>query len=660
MRQSVFISVILPIKLEWNPYYSVDYKFIESGSLKRGTRVNVTIVKQEYVGVVDKIDVTPNTAISKILPINSIAESLPAISEEELELWQFVSEYYLCTVGEVYKAAYTEDKIIEQKNSCNSFNINDIVLSDAQTEVYNKINASFLENKTVLLDGITGSGKTEIYIKLASEVLAKGKSILYLIPEIALSNQLEDRLKQIYSDNLIIFHSGITKAKKRDAIRKMAEGSYILLGTRSSIFLPHKNLGLIIVDEENDVSYKQDSPAPRYNGRDIAIVLGQIHNSNVILGSATPSLESLYNCITGRYIHIKLNQRYYGAENADVEIIDTKAERRKRGMKGDFSIKLIKKINEVLSRGSQALILRNVKSYSPFVQCEDCGDIPKCPHCNVSLSYNKSTNKLICHYCGYREIYTGICHKCNGMTLPKGAGTQKIEEETGELFPSAKVARLDGDLSSAADRKKIIRDFAAGNIDILIGTQIVAKGFDFKNLMLVAVINADSFLGVQDFRADERSLQLLEQFRGRCGRRDTKGIFIIQTATPEHPIYKKIKGELQVDKDIISQMLNERKIFNYPPFSRLVNIIIKDNNLKRIEKMSYLLYDIFSDKFNTIGPYAPVIDMIGGKYIRHIRITLNRDKFLKDNKHLIYNNITTFERDKKYTGHIIIDVDPYQ
>ncbi len=423
---------------------------------------------------------------------------------------------------------------------------NDICLSDAQKNAYREIKEAFVNGKPALLNGVTGSGKTEIYMKLAAETLAEGGNVLYLVPEIALCRQLEDRLYEYFGESLLIFHSGESAAVRRNTAEAMRNpgSNYIVLGTRSAIFLPHHKLRLIIVDEEHDNSYKQESPAPRYNGRDTALMLSQIQNSNIILGSATPSLEELYNCQIGKHQMVELKERYYNSQETDVEIIDTKAERRKNGMKGNFSIKLIQHIQKTLDKGEQVVILRSRRAWAPMMQCGSCGEIVKCPHCNVSLSYHKD-GRMICHYCGHTETYTCICKKCGGILQSLGSGTQKIEEEAASLFPGADIARLDSDTAQSRNYEiKTIRAFSKGEIDILIGTQIVTKGFDFKNLTLVAVIAADSLLAVQDFRADEKAAQLLEQFKGRCGRRERKGLFIIQTSQAEHPyikIFQKLK-----------------------------------------------------------------------------------------------------------------------
>ena len=328
----------------------------------------------------------------------------------------------------------------------------------------------------------TSSGKTEIYIKLALEALESGKNVLYLVPEIALSRQLEDRLYTYFGEKMLIFHSGESAASKRnvaEAVRNSEDG-YIVLGTRSSLFLPHHDLGLIVVDEEHDNSYKQDSPAPRYNGRDTALMLKQIHGCSIVLGSATPSLEEMYNCRTGKHTLIELKQRFHGSDSSDIEMIDTKAERRKNGMVGNFSRKLIGHISTTLEKGGQVIILRSRRSWAPVLQCDSCGELVRCPHCNVSMSLHKN-GRLVCHYCGHTGHYDGRCSRCGGSLTSLGAGTQKIEDEARSLFPEARIARLDSDTAQSRQyEKNIIRDFESGKIDILIGTQIVTKGFDFS------------------------------------------------------------------------------------------------------------------------------------------------------------------------------------
>lgn len=808
MTGRIFIQVILPLRLEWEPFYYQEIELSESAGdasglfpvtstgsvterdkeqVRVGDRVRVNFAGKEYVGVVSMADAGKQAEemgiVDKVKPILGMAEGLEPVTKEEIELWRQIAEYYLCTVGEVYKAAYPAQKVEkevvqarqealkverEEKNRtkiadkikrleeraekkaelaakarksksrerylaekemlegeigllvreltsmvgelCRTTGSvtgygdsvtyhqdeepiggsiietsegteKEISLSAAQEEAYSKIKEIFAKGKPALLHGVTGSGKTEIYLKLAQETLAMGKNVLYLVPEIALSRQLEDRISETFPE-LLVFHSGETMSRKREVATVLrhagepAEGKgYVVLGTRSAIFLPHKNLGLVIVDEEHDTSYKQDSPAPRYNGRETAIMMAKIFGANVILGSATPSLESLYNCSVGRYGLVTLNKRFYDAADSDIEIIDTIAERRKNGLIGNFSRKLIEHIGKCLGEHRQVLILRERRAYSPIVQCQECGDIPKCRCCNVSLSLHKradGSERLVCHYCGRVYEYTGKCHKCGGELKPLGSGTQKIEEEASKLFPNARIARLDSD--TAQSRKyetDTIRKFSNGEIDILIGTRMVAKGFDFSGLSLVAVLQADSILGQEDYRADERGLQLLEQFRGRCGRRGEKGLFVIQTSQPEHPVYQSIDGKLD-ENGTMARFLGERKLFGYPPYSRVIGVVIKDYNQARVDLLSRDLGEYLRGALavkvsfapgvqngpNVIGPYSPAIDKISNQNIRQIRVLLPKDRSLARNKETLAAAVERFEKEKKYSGHIALDVDP--
>ena len=752
MDRTCFISVILPLRLDWNPCYRAP-----EGAVVRGSRVRVQFAHKEYVGVVEAADIRPAADPEKIQPILSV-EDLPSVTEEELALWQFIADYYLCTLGEVYRSAYPagktalertgrrirlreqeragrreaalalmreklesrlaakeaalatvregtrrqaelrrmadeirrrlealpcaepakpgpEDRLPDEgtaapAGSCGASPA--FVLSPAQQTAMDKILSAFSEGKIALLHGVTGSGKTEIYMKLALDTLAEGKNVLYLVPEIALSRQLEERLDRCFGDRLLIFHSGESPVRRREVADSLREGAYIVLGTRSALFLPHHDLGLVIVDEEHDTSYKQDT-TPRYQGRDTAVMLARIHGSRVLLGSATPSLESLYNCTGGRYDLVTLDEKYHAAREACVEIIDTVAERRKNGMTGSFSRKLTARIRETLDRGEQVILLRGRRAYSPVIQCTRCGNIPKCPCCNVPLSYHKADERLVCHHCGHRERYSTECPVCGGPRQPFGAGTQRIEEEALALFPDARIARLDSD--TARDKQaeyRIIRDFAAGRLDILIGTQIVTKGFDFGGLTLVAVLQADSLLGQQDFRADEHAFQLLEQFRGRCARRDRNGRFVIQTAQAGHPLYRLLSGE-EPQGGFISALLAERKEFGYPPYSRIILIICRDSNETRLEKMSRELAGAICETFgirpailagptagsiSLTGPYAPPLDRIAGEGIRHIRLMLRKDAALADNKKRLAILLAAFGKEHRYAGHIFPDVDP--
>ena len=697
MGRKTFIQVILPLRLEWDPCYYLP----EGMQAEVGSRVRVLFAHKEYIGAVSAVDVVPETAVERILPILSVESGLPQVLPEEIRLWKAVASYYLCSVGEVYKAAYPalkreqeavearEQERLEAKlealrtkmekarradtreryadaaralearlqNRESLPVLGDVDLTPVQETAAQRIREAFAQDKTVLLEGVTGSGKTEIYLKLTRETLQKGRSVLYLVPEIALSRQLEERIAAVFPD-VQVFHSGESAARRRNVATRVREaGPYLVLGTRSALFLPHHGLGLIIVDEEHDTSYKQDSPAPRYNGRDTAVMLGIIQEAHVLLGSATPSLESLYNTEIGRYAKVELSERFHQGEQARIQIIDTVAERRKRGMEGSFSRKLLHEIQATLDAGEQVLVLRARRSYSPSLQCTECGQIPKCPHCHFPLSWHRQPDRLLCHYCGHTEPYTGTCPSCGGALQPIGAGTQKIEEELKAFFPESEIARLDSDTPDN-EEAAIIQRFAAGEINILVGTQIITKGFDFDRLNLVAVIQADSLMGQQDFRADERAFQLLEQFRGRSGRRGKSGRFIIQTREPQHPVYARLQGGE-------ADLLSERKLFGYPPYTRLVHVILKDPNGKRIDFLSRELRNALLAAFSetdtppsVIGPYAPVVDRIGDESVRQIRITFARNKALPALKQRLAQAVSDFGKERKYTAHLSIDVDP--
>ena len=766
MAMKTYISVILPLKLEWEPCYALPENLKGPETPKNqenatrviiGGRVKVLFAGKTYCGVVSAVGIEPQTDPSRIKEIITVEAGLERIREEEIALWRKVAEYYMCSVGEVYKAAYPQRKIdleearaaalqkthqrhermvnamrekiaklkskLDEKQRAleaakegtkkkaqleamaerlaGEFNIAmealahveceadsehhkckgahldtepHITLTPAQEDAYNKTSESLKSNKPVLLHGVTGSGKTEIYIRLAADTLKDGKNVLYLVPEIALSKQLTDRLLEHFADRLLTYHSGESEARKRSIAEKLRtddKAGYIVLGTRSSIFLPHNNLGLIIVDEEHDSSYKQDSPAPRYNGRDTALMMSVTHKCGIVLGSATPSLEELYNCECGRHTLVSLTERYHGADETEIEIIDTKAEYRKRGMVSNFSRKLIEHIRKTLSESGQVMILRSRRAWASAMQCESCGEIQKCPHCNVSLSLHKNDagGFLACHYCGHKEGYSTTCTKCGGALKSLGSGTQKIEEEVAALFPGARIARLDSDTAqNRSYEARTIKEFAEGKIDILIGTQILTKGFDFSNLRLTAVIAADTMLGIQDFRADEKAMQLLEQFKGRCGRRGTKGLFVIQTSQPGHPIYQRIaEGTTQTFND---SLLAERRMFGFPPYSRIIEITIRDRYEDRAERMASRLASTLRQTFKApsgqgliaaspvTGPYSPVVDKVQEEHIRCIRISMRKDRTLAANKAALNEAIMRFEKDQRYNGHITLNVDP--
>ena len=749
-----YVSVILPLKLDWLPCYSVPAE----EEIRSGDRVKVVFANKSYSGIIAGCDIRPDTDPARIKDVTYVDRNLSPVTQEEIRLWKMVADYYLCSVGEVFKAAYpalkisqeealarrleserarrrktiegirlriarlednlykkkkkleesekssrkkekTVARIIEDIGKINEMIIGlkgrleeiseagpesgtgigpedredqgtEIRLTEAQETTYRQALEAFGEGKPVLIKGVTGSGKTEIYLKLARKAMSEGKNVLYLVPEIAVSRQLRERLHVIFGDRVLTFHSEETAAARRNTAEKIRRSEsdgrrYIIIGTRSAIFLPHTCLGLIVVAEEHDSSYKQDSPAPRYNGRDVAVMLATIHGCPLVMGSATPSLESVFNAGCGKYAMLNLDTRFYRAREAAVEIIDTSAERRKNGMTGSFSKKLVSMMEKTLQDGEQVLILRARRAFSPVLQCPECGEILKCPHCNVSLSLHKNPDRMMCHHCGYSAAFDPHCPKCGAVMHGLGSGTQKIEEETQALFPGARIGRLDSD-TSGPQAVDIINKFNAGETDILIGTQIVSKGFDFPGLTLAAVIAADSLLGVQDFRADEKAFQILEQLRGRCGRREKQGVFMIQTNQPDHPVYRQL-AEGNGDS-FYRILMSERSEFGYPPFTRIMNLSIKDEDETRVEllsaRLSGVLKTVLSETAGTMpdmvsDPFRPPVDRISGNHIRIIRLTLKKDRHLHDMKRLAARTVSEFEKKARCQGHVTIDVDPY-
>ena len=715
---NLFVSVILPVKFKEEVLYLLPDSFLHYNSptaatenaagectVAPGTRVRVHFGKREMIGVVrgfryaDRGEV-PLERLGKPLEYKEIdgVVELPAIKREQLEFWQVLADYYLCTVGEVYKAAYpalaVRQESVKSRKSPElfleriSFSPEGIsqhadghpeqhcvgghsaplgtepqllpMLSQRQQGAFDEIRAHFGSGKRpVLLHGATGSGKTEIYVKLAQEVLAKGKNVLFMVPEIALSKELESRLKGYFGERLLLFHSKVTAAQKHfvHSVVLQAGGNspVVVLGTRSSLFLPFAQLGLVIVDEEHDPSYKQSDPAPRYNARDAAVLLASIYGAHLIMGSATPSFESLYNVSIKKYARVMLPFRYFGAPAPDVEIIDTIKARRVGEMKGSFSQKLINALKENMEQGGQALVFRNRRSYSPMVQCDNCGQIPKCPHCNVSLSYHRYNNTLRCHYCDYTSLFSSRCPQCSsGELVARGAGTERVEEELRELLPLARIERFDADVAeSKREEERIISSFAKGEIDILVGTQMLSKGFDFEKLSLVALLQADTVLGMEDFRADERALQLFTQLIGRSGRRGIRGKMLIQSAQKNHPIFKIFKLDTLFPDS--SALLDERREFRFAPYVRMVKITLRHRTMEELERLTAAVAAIQVPCLEITGPFVPGLERLRGEWQRAFYVKFARDSRLSHNKRVLMERLEALNAPNS----IVVDVDPY-
>ncbi len=538
-------------------------------------------------------------------------------------------------------------------------------LTAAQENAYKQITANFDNKKTVLLHGVTGSGKTEIYIKLIDECLKNGKQALYLLPEIILTSQIIRRLQKVFGNEVGIYHSKISDNERAEIWHRLcnpeASGYKLVVGVRSAIFLPFSDLGLVIVDEEHDSSLKQQAPAPRYHARDCAIVLATMHGADVLLGSATPAIESYYNALNGKYALVELSTRYTDAGLPEIKIVDTLDAARHGNMKSLFSAYLIGETERTIKQGRQAMLFRNRRGFSPYVECQGCGWVPSCENCDVSLTYHKRENRLVCHHCGFVMEMPPTCKSCGEPTLQtRGFGTEKIEDEIRIFFPDARITRLDADVTTSRQRyEKIIYDFENGDADIIAGTQMIAKGFDFKNLLLAGVLGADSLLNFPDFRAEERTFQLLSQVSGRTGRSEKRGKVIIQTAQPSHPVFADIvKGDY---KNFYSRVVAERSIFAYPPYTRLISIELKHKDSLKLDEFASELASSLRRAFGdgVLGPEYPVLPRIQNMYIKEIMLKISRNHYGQQAKSLIMESIGILRANGGTGGLVInINVDP--
>jgi len=542
-------------------------------------------------------------------------------------------------------------------------------LNEKQSIAFKKIKTCFNEKDIVLLHGVTSSGKTEIYIHLIEEVIGAGKQVLYLLPEIALTAQMINRLKLVFGDKIGIYHSKFSDAERVEVYQNLKgmkkEGSpdyQIILGVRSSLFLPFSKLGLIIVDEEHENTYKQYDPAPRYNARDASVVLAVMQKPKVLLGTATPSFESYFNAQAGKYGLVELNDRYLDIQLPEIEVVNIREARRKKLMHSIFSPNLIDGINEALSKKEQIILFQNRRGFSPYIECVDCGTIPYCKHCDVSLTYHKSSNRLNCHYCGYSIVNPHQCGACGSSNLQtRGFGTEKVEDEIAIHFPDAKTARMDLDTTrTRKSYEKIIEEFENCKIDILIGTQMVSKGLDFDHVKIVGILNADNMLNFPDFRSFERSFQLIAQVSGRAGRKNGRGKVIIQTGTPEHVV---IRHVIENDyKGFYSQQLAERGTYKYPPYYRLVKLNLRHKDLQTVLKAAaYLASELRNSLGNRIiGPEFPLINRMFNLHQQCILVKVERDMHFSERRKLMRAAIEKTSIQEEFKSlQIVPDVDPY-
>ena len=703
-----FVEVILPLPLPGTFTYSIPEELM--GKVFPGCRVTVPLGKKaSYTALVASIHNEHNSDY-EIRSIKEVLDETPIILEEQIKLWEWISKYYLCSLGDIYKAAIpqglkgefkprteqrvrltakcrdekgvnlllqslsraprqkrllatyihiampfgdapkeiSKHKLIEEaqvsaniykelqdKGILESYDVEigrlslqqgDIVpqneLNNAQSVALGEIKESFKQKNVTLLHGVTSAGKTEIYIHLITETIKKGKQVLFLLPEIALTKQITERLRRVFGNKIGVYHSKFSDAERVEIWKKqLSDEPYdVILGVRSSLFMPFKNLGLVIVDEEHENSYKQQEPAPRYNARNAAIVLASFFGAKTLLGTATPSIESYYNATTGKYALVSLTTRHRDIKLPHIEVIDMVEYSRKKLTVGPFSDPLVEAMSNALKEKKQIILFQNRRGYSPLLECKTCGWVPRCKHCDVSLTLHKNSNKLVCHYCGYNipaPVHCPNCEERNFINL--GYGTEKIEDDLQNLFPEARIERMDLDTTRTRNAyEKIIGDFQQGKTDILIGTQMVSKGLDFDNVAVVGIINADTLLNYPDFRATERAFQLMAQVAGRAGRKNGQGTVFLQTRMTDAPVIPQIvKNDYTT---FYNQQLSERMLFHYPPFYRLVYIYMKHRDVHVLEEFSELIgkrmREIFDDRI--LGPDLPPIARIKQLYIRKI------------------------------------------
>lgn len=758
MEKTLYIDIILPLPLNSLFTYSVP-KGMEQEP-ESGCRVLVPFGKSKLtVGlIVRSHDRKPDFNVKDI---ERVLDKEPVVTQGQLKLWQWVAEYYMSPIGDVFNAALPaglkseegyraktetyvtlpenlrheqslhvafgilkralaqqktfatylnmshwdtivgdcpDEKIVEvtkdelmneahatagvmrqlfekkflvtyekevgRLNRGGEPHLDNIkTLSEAQQEAYNQILFQFLKKKVVLLRGVTSSGKTEIYIHLIKQALERHEQVLYLLPEIALTVQIRQRLQRVFGDRLGIYHSKYSDAERVEIWKKQLSSTPydVILGARSAVLLPFNNLGLVIIDEEHETSFKQQDPAPRYHARSVAIMLAQQFGAKTLLGSATPSAESWNNAETGKYGLVELDQRFKGIELPEIKVVDVKDMQRRKMMYGPISPLLLETMQQALAEGEQVILFQNRRGFAPMIECRVCGWVPKCENCDVSLTLHKNMNLLTCHYCGYTYPVPKQCPNCESDDIrPYGYGTEKIEEKIMELFPGVPVARMDLDTTRSRNAyERIINDFSAGRTKILIGTQMISKGLDFDHVRVVGILNADSMLNIPDFRAYEHAFTMMSQVAGRAGRKGKRGLVILQTKDVEQPVIKQV-----VDNnwcDFYSLMLAERSLFHYPPFYRLIYVYLKHKDEDRVDTAALEMGGRLRQWFGArvLGPDKPSVSKVRTLFIRKIMLKLETGIDIRKVHQCLHAAQQQMEEDKRYTSlQIYYDVDP--
>jgi primosomal protein N' (replication factor Y) len=610
--------------------------------LKNANKQKEIVLSYFQISASEKKPVT----VKKLVEIaNSTSAIVKALIEKEI-----FEEYYI-QVDRVNFSGKTKEEQLK--------------LSQAQEVAFDSIKENFTQKEVCLLHGVTSSGKTEIYIKIIEDFIKEEKQILYLLPEIALTTQLVGRLRDYFGNKVAVFHSKYNNNERVEVWQQVLAQSpkaQIVIGARSALFLPFSNLGLVIVDEEHEQTFKQVDPSPRYHARDASIVLANSHHAKVLLGSATPSIETYFNAQSGKYGLVEIFKRYGNVMMPDIELVDLKEKYFRKKMSGHFSDTLIDEITLALSLGEQVILFQNRRGFSPVIECMTCGHVPQCPQCDVSLTFHKHKNQLRCHYCGYSMAKPTNCHVCSSVDLTtKGFGTEQIQQELTELFPSAKIGRMDQDTTRGKyGFEKIIDSFKNREIDILVGTQMLAKGLDFDNVSLVGIMNADNLLFHPDFRAFERSYQMMTQVSGRSGRSEKQGKVIIQTYNPNHNTIQQV-----VNNDyegMYKEQLYDRKIYNYPPYYKLIKFTLKHRDFDKLKEGSMWLYQVM--KLNlaipVLGPEEPPISRIRNEYIRTILIKIPITQPLQGTKKTIQKMLNSFDLVAQYRSiKVTVNVDFY-
>ena len=715
-----------------------------------GCRVLVPLGKKSVIGIIYRRhegELAPNIKVRDII---QVIDEQPIVTAKQLQLWEWLAQYYMCTLGEVmaaalpseiiddnYSAATTqyiqlspaylapeaqeqlfkelqrakkqeqlvrdflrlaqnyqvERRVLLEQSGVSGAILRTLIdkgvfleeqrpvsrlqqytgetqsphtLDQQQSNALASIQQAWEKTPVTLLHGVTSSGKTEVYIHLIDQVLKQGKQVLYLVPEIALTTQLTDRLRAVFGEQLVVYHSRFSNAERVEIYHEvkgdeaMRREARVILGARSAIFLPFSNLGLIIVDEEHEPSYKQQDPAPRYHARSAAIMMAHWYGVKVLLGTATPSIESYYNALTGKYGLVEMKERYKGLQLPQITMIDLQRQYHRKEMYGHFADPLVDRIREELAKGKQVILFQNRRGYAPVLQCTKCGEAPKCPNCDVTMTYHKATNSLVCHYCGHSTRIPSKCPKCGGEMRTQGFGTERLEEEIKGLFPDARVARMDLDSTRKKDSyQRIIDDFAAHRVDILIGTQMVTKGLHFNDVSLVAVLQADSLLNTPDFRSYEQAFQMLEQVSGRAGRTGSQGEVMIQTFNPKNPVFEYLKAHDY--NGLYNQQIAERELFKYPPYQRLIMLTLRHRDLGRLDAAATLLQQRLQQSFGdrVSGVIIPSVTKVSNQWVRQIRLRVETTANIARAKALLKEHIVFVQQQEKCKGTIILpNVDP--